>query len=175
MLWQRCLLESPRRAATSHCSHAAGCEEPPLFPAVFSRTSPRHTRFSRRSSAGEGKLRLFRGAPDLYSGSRAQNRALDAPEALEKLTRGGLPSSRDKGWTRGRGREALEGGAGGGQRDQAAATAKPPSHISMHHSHATTLSHHRCMNANTQAGPDRTHNYEKEARHGREGFYITHS
>ena len=79
-----------------------------------------------------------------------------APEALEKLTRGGLPSSPDRGWTRGRGREALEGGPGGGRRDQAAATAKPRGHISMHHSHANTFSHHRCMHANTQsrARPD---------------------
>ena len=45
---------------------------------------------------------------------------------VDKLARGGLPSSPGRGWTRGRGREALEGGAGGGRRDKAEATAKPP-------------------------------------------------
>ena len=80
--WPRYLLESPRRTATAHCSHAAGCDEPPLFPEVISHASPLQARFRRRASAGGGKLRLFRGAPDLYSGSRAEHRALGQPQAL---------------------------------------------------------------------------------------------
>ena len=66
----RYLLESPRRTATAHCSHAAGWADPPHLPAAFQRARTRQTRLRRRSSAGGGKLRLFRGAPDLYSGSR---------------------------------------------------------------------------------------------------------
>ena len=83
--WPRYLLESPRRTATAHCSHAAGCDEPPLFPEVISHASPLQARFRRRASAGGGKLRLFRGAPDLYSGSRAEHRALGQPQAPRRV------------------------------------------------------------------------------------------
>ena len=97
---------------TAHCSHAAGCDEPPLFPAVFSRASPRQTRFSRRSSAG-GAATVSRCAGLVL---RFTRETLSSGRAIStrKINKRGASLQPGQGLDQG------EGGPGGGSRRQPA-------------------------------------------------------